>query len=53
MTPDTRFRMASHSKLFTATANMQLREQGMLRLDDPVVRYPWFEVQAAAPTTAR
>jgi len=36
MTPATKFRMASHSKLFTATAIMQLREQGKLRLDDPV-----------------
>ena len=26
MTPQTKFRMASHSKLFTATAIMQLRE---------------------------
>lgn len=53
MTPDTRFRMASHSKLFTATAVMQLREQGLLRLDDPVAQYlPWFEVQAAAPDDA-
>src|SRR6266404_4486587 len=26
MTPQTKFRMASHSKLFTATAMMQLRE---------------------------
>ena len=32
MTPQTKFRMASHSKLFTATAIMQLREQGKLRL---------------------
>lgn len=49
MTPETRFRMASHSKLFTATAIMQLREQGMLRLDDAVADHlPWFEVQSAA-----
>jgi D-alanyl-D-alanine carboxypeptidase len=43
MTAETKFRMASHSKLFTATAIMQLRDQGKLRLDDPVVKYlPWF-----------
>ena len=49
MTPQTRFRMASHSKLFTATAVMQLREQGTLRLDDPVAKYlPWFRVKRAA-----
>lgn len=48
MTPATKFRMASHSKLFTATAIMQLREQGKLRLDDPVVKYlPWFQVKPA------
>ena len=48
MTPQTKFRMASHSKLFTATAIMQLREQGKLRLDDPVSKYlPWFQVKAA------
>ncbi|MFN2329951.1 MAG: serine hydrolase domain-containing protein, partial [Chromatocurvus sp.] len=53
MTADTRFRMASHSKLFTATAIMQLREQGLLRLDDPVAQYlPWFAVRAAAPDDA-
>ncbi|NNK64340.1 MAG: beta-lactamase family protein [Gemmatimonadetes bacterium] len=47
---DTRFRMASHSKLFTATAIMQLREQGRLRLDDPVAEYlPWFAFEQAAP----
>ena len=48
MTPWTKFRMASHSKLFTATAIMQLREQGKLRLDDPVSKYlPWFQVKTA------
>jgi CubicO group peptidase (beta-lactamase class C family) len=49
MTPDTKFRMASHSKLFTAIAIMQLREQGKLRLDDPVSKYlSWFRVKPAA-----
>jgi len=48
MESDTRFRMASHSKLFTATAIMQLREQGKLRLDDPVSDYlPWFQFKSA------
>jgi D-alanyl-D-alanine carboxypeptidase len=48
MTPATKFRMASHSKLFTATAIMQLREQGRLRLDDPVVQHlPWFGLRPA------
>ncbi|MFN8580194.1 MAG: serine hydrolase domain-containing protein [Gemmatimonadaceae bacterium] len=48
MTPQTLFRMASHSKLFTATAIMQLREQGKLRLDDPVAKYlPWFKLKPA------
>lgn len=50
MTAETKFRMASHSKLFTATAIMQLREEGKLRLDDPVVQYlPWFRIKPAAP----
>ncbi len=48
MTPATKFRMASHSKLFTAIAIMQLREQGTLRLDDPVEKYlPWFKAKPA------
>jgi len=48
MTPATLFRMASHSKLFTATAIMQLREQGKVRLDDPVSKHlPWFRFKPA------
>jgi CubicO group peptidase (beta-lactamase class C family) len=50
MTPAAKFRMASHSKLFTATAIMQLREAGRLRLDDPASRYlPWFRIRPAEP----
>src|SRR6185312_12981084 len=48
MTPATKFRMASHSKLFTSTAIMQLRDQGKVRLDDPVIKYlPWFKGKPA------
>jgi D-alanyl-D-alanine carboxypeptidase len=48
MTPETKFRMASHSKLFTATSIMQLREQGKVRLDDPVSQHlAWFRVKPA------
>ena len=53
MTPQTKFRMASHSKLFTATSIMQLREQGKVRLDDPVTKYlPWFQVKPTGPDDA-
>jgi len=34
LTPDTRFRVASHSKTFTAVGIMRLVESGRLRLDD-------------------
>src|SRR5262249_39713854 len=34
LTPRHRFRVASHSKSFTAAAIMKLREQGKLKLDD-------------------
>lgn len=37
--PDTKFNLGSMNKMFTATAVMQLVEQGKLRLDDPVSRY--------------
>lgn len=41
--PSTRFRIASHSKVFTATAILMLVEQGRLRLDDRIVDHlEWF-----------
>ncbi len=39
LTPRHRFRVASHSKSFTATAIMKLREQGRVKLDDPIGKY--------------
>ena len=36
---DTIFRVASITKTFTATAIVQLRDQGKLRLDDPLVKH--------------
>lgn len=33
------FRIASHSKTFTATSVMQLQEKGKLRIDDPIANY--------------
>jgi D-alanyl-D-alanine carboxypeptidase len=39
LTPRHLFRIASHSKTFTATAVLQLVEAGRLRLDDPVARW--------------
>ena len=39
LTPRHRFRVASHSKTFTASAILLLRERGRLRLDDPVGRF--------------
>jgi CubicO group peptidase (beta-lactamase class C family) len=36
---DTRFALASTSKLFTAAAVVQLADQGLLNLDDPVSMY--------------
>lgn len=46
LTPAHIFRVASHSKTFTATAVMQLVEGGRLRLDDRLADYiPWFPQQ--------
>jgi CubicO group peptidase (beta-lactamase class C family) len=39
LTPKHIFRIASHSKTFTATSLMQLQEQGKLRIDDYVTDY--------------
>jgi CubicO group peptidase (beta-lactamase class C family) len=36
---DTRFRIASMSKNFVAMAALRLRDEGKLKLDDPVVKY--------------
>ena len=36
---DTLYRVASISKTFTATAILQLRDRGLLKLDDALVRY--------------
>jgi len=44
-TPATAYRIASLTKLFTATAILQLRDAGQLQLDDPVAKYaPWFQL---------
>lgn len=44
LTPQHIFRVASHSKTFTATALMQLQEQGKLRIDDYAADYlPWLK----------
>ena len=43
LTPGHIFRVASHSKTFTATALLQLAEKGLLRLDEPVAKFlPWL-----------
>ncbi|MGJ4945485.1 serine hydrolase domain-containing protein [Bradyrhizobium sp. HKCCYLS1011] len=39
LTPRHRFRVASHTKAFTAAGIMRLRERKRLRLDDPVGQY--------------
>ncbi len=49
-TPDTLYSICSISKLFTALALLQLRDQGKLRLDDPVAQHlPWFAIKDVHP----
>ena len=49
-TPQTNYRIASNSKLFTATAVLQLRDAGKLQLDDPVAKHlPWFKYRNNHP----
>jgi CubicO group peptidase (beta-lactamase class C family) len=50
VTPSTLFRLGSITKLFTATAILQLRDAGRLALDDPLRRHlPWFEIENPFP----
>ena len=56
--PDTIYRAGSIAKLFTATAAMQLADDGLLDIDQPLQRYlPGFAVKSrfsgAAPITPR
>ncbi len=45
-TASTLYRIASITKLFTGTAIMQLRDEGLLQLDDAVQAHlPWFHIQ--------
>ena len=57
-TADTLYRVASITKTFTATAILQLRDAGKLRLDDEVRQHlPWFtpptSYEDAPPITLR
>jgi len=52
--PETIYRIASITKLFTSTAVMQLRDKGKLSIHDPITDYlDWFEVgdQKGKPIT--
>jgi CubicO group peptidase (beta-lactamase class C family) len=54
LTPRHRFRIASHSKSFTAAGLMKLRQQRKLRLDDPVGDYvKGLHPQVAATTLSQ
>jgi len=57
-TPQTLYRIASISKLFTSTAVMQLAERGRIALDRPLIAYlPQFSIRSrferTAPVTVR
>jgi CubicO group peptidase (beta-lactamase class C family) len=49
-TPTTIYSVCSISKLFTSIAALQLRDEGKLRLDDPVSKHlPWFTPRTRFP----
>jgi CubicO group peptidase (beta-lactamase class C family) len=49
-TPQTVYSICSISKLFTSIGVMQLRDDGKLRLDDPVARHlSWFTIEDTYP----
>lgn len=48
--PDTIYSICSISKLFTSIGIMQLRDEGKLRLDDPIGKHlSWFAIQDKFP----
>ncbi|MDE2972705.1 MAG: serine hydrolase, partial [Acidobacteriota bacterium] len=50
MSEDSIFRIASHSKLFTAISVLRERDAGTLRLDDPITEHlPWFDIENRHP----
>ncbi len=53
VTPETRFRLASVSKLFTAAAVARLADDGQLDLDTPVQRYAPTFPDSLGPITPR
>ena len=52
-TPETRYRLGSVSKLFTAAIAARLAEKGVLDLDVPIQRYVPSFPEKQAPITAR
>ena len=53
MTPETMFYTGSNGKTFTGTAVLQLHEEGLVDIHQPITRYlPWFKIQSRyAPIT--
>ncbi|MBU1661848.1 MAG: beta-lactamase family protein [Chloroflexi bacterium] len=53
--PETLFQIGSITKSFTSIVLLQLQEQGLLDINDPVTNYlPWFEIQSEhEPITLR
>ena len=55
VTPETLFQIGSISKAFTSIVLLQLQEQRLLDINDPITKYlPWFEIQSKfEPITLR